>query len=95
MDKTKHKIKKSTNKVVAVNKVEMTNNNHNLNNKVVLVVEARNRKINNHNSKVVVNLAKIHRKKKKVKMLDMILIGCGSKLLECIKNKKSKKNLKI
>ena len=70
--KTNNKIKKISNKMVAVDKVEITNSNHNLNNKVVLVVEV-------HKNKVVVDLARIHRKKKNNKMLDMILTVCGNK----------------
>ena len=79
MDKTKNKIKKSNNKVVAVNKVEMTNNNHNLNNRAVLAVKIHKNKINNHKSKVVMEQVKIHWKKKNNKMLDMTPILCGIK----------------
>lgn len=66
-------------KIVAVDKLEKTNNNHNLNNKVILVLKIHKNKRNNHKNKVVVDQSKIHRKKKNNKMLDMTLILCGIK----------------
>ena len=85
-----HKIKKTRNKIVMQDKVEMNSNN--LNNKIVLIVEIHKNKISNPKNKAVVTLGKIYKKKiNQSKMLDMILIVCGSKRLKSTKS--TKKNL--